>query len=77
EAVANRTGGAGFIKLNNDVMRIIPDLAVQMGLAVGTGWTLSGTQAAILSARTGIGKAAAKAAIQQAAITGEKAALKS
>ncbi len=77
EAVANRTGGAGFIKLNNDVMRIIPDLVVQMVIAVATGGMLSGAQASLIAARTGISRAAATTALRQAAITGEKTALKS
>jgi len=76
EAVANRTGGAGAIKLTGDVARILPDLAVQMAIGIMSGGALSFSQAAALSARTGLSKAAARTAIRQAAITGEKAALK-
>ncbi|WP_230683132.1 hypothetical protein, partial [Streptococcus pneumoniae] len=56
---------------------IIPDLVVQMGIAVATGGTLSGAQASLIAARTGISGAAATTALRQAALTGEKTALKS
>ncbi len=76
EAVAGQTGGAGAIKLTGDFARILPDLAVQMVIGIMSGGALSFSQAAALSARTGLTKAAARTAIRQAMLTGEKAALK-